>query len=203
MRLLRRHILDVSLTGTAAALLSLFPFVVVYKNPEALQPSPLRSVFLIAIVVSWPLFILFFIPSMIVYFRLRTSEPGARYLTSSNVSELTAIAVSATMGVLASFCLLIAQAIWVWTASRVGIVWVLALVVLGLALVVINTVSIIAVCVRAIRVKSSGEELSKMSTPAKRCSHPQEVTVLQIDKDIYSPQRVVAAIPKPGSELTF
>lgn len=199
MRFPRRRLCDVGIYGLVSVLISVLPFNTVLKHPETFQPDAIRKLFLICVTISWPLNLMAAILSLLLYLNDTSKHPEKRYLTPPD-HLLTPAIYGILCAVLGSSLLVVSQCVWVFVASRVGIVWVLCLVVLGLAWLVITTASLIASLFLAIRTRCSrGDDCE---SPANRIQQ-RDATVLQIDQDSSSPQKVVATIPNKDSELVF
>ena len=197
MRFHRRRLCDVGIYALVSILFSILTFLTVSSNPDTFQPRSLRILFLTCIVASWPFNLISTISTLWVFVTDTSRNPEVRFLTISSPLLFPAI-VGIFCGLAGSCLLVLAQSTWVWVASQVGILWLLSLIVLGLASLVVMSTYLLGLFFLAARIRWCSE--SDLDTPS---AHKREATVLQIDEDAESPQKTVATIPTQDSELIF
>lgn len=192
----RRRLLDLFFSGLLTSLISTFPFYTIHRDSSLFQPPSARLAFLLSIVLSWPCNLASSLISLIIYRLHRASEPDSLRLTPDDHTLLAALVAAAAFATLGLAFLLVAQAVWIYVAARARVVWLLCLVVLGLAMLVVVNASVVAVCVQAIRVRANSED-------GKLGKEERMDVVLQIASDENSPQNVVAKISRHDSDLVF
>lgn len=190
----RRHLRDLAATALLTSTVSLFPFAVVYREENAFQPIVLRTLFLTFLVVSWPFSVSSAVLAVIVLTQLDKQAPEERYLHRKDSHKVAASLVASFFALVGNCFVVAAQLLWVYVASRVGIVWLLCLVVLGLAMLLVITTSSCTIFVSAMRVR--------LESDSERQGLP-EVSVLQIDPDNSSPQSIMRIVSKQNSDLVF
>lgn len=199
----RRRLHDLTATGLLATIVSAFPFTTVHNDETIFYPLGLRSAFLTLIVVSWPCNLASALLALAVHW---LSPAEKRRFSRADPAALNVVAVSTSFSLLGVLLLLSAQSLWVYVATQARVAWILALVVLGLAMLFVITANAIAVLVRVIRLRC--QELAFFDPDGLErgniaVGNGGEETVLQIDPDSVSPQNVVAKIPGGDSELVF
>jgi len=202
---------NIGITTLLTAIVSTSPFTAVYSNITTFQPQFLRTVFLLCIAFSWPFLLASTATSLYVFLTLRREQPQPRYVFATDALALQNVLWSTLVAVLAYVLLIVAQAIWIYAAARVGIIWLLSLVVLGMAVLVVFAAMMLGVASHVMRLQAdtamqSSRKVSSMRAatdqPAVSTTGPGEV-VLRLDKDDSSPQNIVATIPKHDSRLDF
>lgn len=198
----RRRLAHLTIAAPLTLLLSL-PGFQALNHDSTLFPELFRNPILLVLLLAIPPTLV----SLVLTFLLhRTLPPDLTRLTSLHQKPLLLIALSAAFASLAQLMVLAVQIAWVVVASQAGVIWLLALLAIGLVALSFVVGSLLMLCISALRLKYSGgaggEDRPDVPTSRTAAKSPND-TVLQIGPDSVSPQNVFMKIPGSSSSLTF
>lgn len=199
----RRRVHHMTASSLFTIFVSIFPFMTIYTHHKAFQPQSLRLALLVCITTSWACSVCSILISVAVVHIHRTTFPTRQYLSKDDKLYLNLFLLAVILASSGCCLVIVSQAIWTYIASKVGIIWILCLAVLGLALLVGVLGSSCFLFGRAMRVRTQDRYHDVgLDVHQSKSQHSEEVQ-LEIDKDAFSPQRIVATIPANDSELVF
>lgn len=199
----RSRVHHLTATSLLTLFVSVFPFMTIYTHHKAFQPHSLRLALLVCITTSWASNVCsIFISAATVHFHTVT-YPNRHYFSKEDIPYLNLLLLAVILASSGCCLVIISQAIWTYIASKVGIIWVLCLAVLGLALLfgMLGTSCYLFGRVMRVRAQDRHQDVG-LELHRSKSRHSEEVQ-LEIDKDAFSPQRIVATIPANDSELVF